>query len=275
MRRNFKLQFFDNLMIVKRNKNTAELVGLSFGDGGLTYRKNTNRLRFQLRGHLIEDKEHYDEYIIPVFNKEIMIPIFDRAVGIVFNKNKGFYGLAVESTKIEKELNYLGISSGVKKKLPIPDWIKDSKTYTKGFLRGFFDTDGSVSCQRNYSIKDNQFHTQIRIYLACCSKNLMEQIYNSLLSLNFKCIFVESKRQKWKDYYVVKLSGGIQVKRWFEIIGSKNPKQVTKYQIWKKFGFCSPYTTLKQRKETLKKGISPKYYYKRECRSGQTGQKGL
>ena len=50
--------------MIKKNENTAELIGLSFGDGGLTYRKNSNRVKFQLRGHLTEDKEHYDSYII-------------------------------------------------------------------------------------------------------------------------------------------------------------------------------------------------------------------
>ena len=73
-------------MIVKRNENTAELVGLSFGDGGLTYRKGTNKMRFQMAGDGREDKEHYDNYIIPLFNKEIMIPIFNRGIGIIFNK---------------------------------------------------------------------------------------------------------------------------------------------------------------------------------------------
>lgn len=64
--------------MIKRNENTAELVGLSFGDGGLTYRSNSNRVRFQLRGHLIEDKDHYDSHIIPLFNKEVMLPIFQE-----------------------------------------------------------------------------------------------------------------------------------------------------------------------------------------------------
>ena len=53
--------------MVAKNSNIAEIIGLSFGDGGLTERKNTNRLRFQLRGHLIEDRKHYDDYIIPLF----------------------------------------------------------------------------------------------------------------------------------------------------------------------------------------------------------------
>src|SRR3989344_3294620 len=139
-------------MIVKRNANTAELIGLTFGDGGLTRRNNSDRIKFQLRGHFVEDREHYDEYIIPLFNREIMFPIFNRPVGVVHNKGKGFYGIGCESKKIEKEFNYLGMKTGVKRELYIPEWIGSNKTSLSKFLRGLFDTDGSVYCQKNYSL---------------------------------------------------------------------------------------------------------------------------
>ncbi len=267
---NFQVRYI--YVEIERNICTAELVGLSFGDGGLTYRSSSQRVKFQLRGSLIEDKEHYDNYIIPLFNKEIMLPLFSRNVGIVFNKRINFYGLSVESVKIEKPLNYLGIPSGVKEELSIPKWIKDDRKYLLSFLRGFFDTDGSISCQRNYSIKNNKFHTQIRIYLSCTSKRLMEDIYNSLKLFEYKVSFNSyppSKKGK-KNFYTVKVSGGIQVDKWMNEIGSKNPKHLTKYLVWKNFGLCPPYTSLELRKKILKKEVSPYSYYKRECRSGQT-----
>tara|TARA_Y100000310_G_scaffold273090_1_gene288373 strand:+ start:1784 stop:2554 length:771 start_codon:yes stop_codon:yes gene_type:complete len=256
-------------MIVRRNKNTAELVGLSFSDGGLTYRSNSNKVKFQLRGHLVEDRDHYDSYIIPLFNKEIMFPIFLRKVGIVFSKSKTFYGLTVESVNIEKPLNFLGIPSGVKKELPIPSWIKNNKKYLVRFLRGFFDTDGCIFCQKNYSIKNNEFHNQIRIQLSCSSKKLMKEIHNLLKILNIKSLLIkyQSKKYKnWKAMYIVKVSGGIQVEKWFKIIGSKNPKHITKYLMWRNFGVCPPYTLLSERKKILKKEVSPySYYRKRKC----------
>lgn len=259
--------------MIKRNEHTAELVGLSFGDGGLTYRNNTKKVRFQLRGHLIEDREHYDNHVIPLFNKEIMIPIFSRGVGIVFNKNKNFYGLSVESVKIEEHLNYLGIPSGVKRNLIIPEWIKSNKKYIISFLRGFFDTDGSISRQRNYSIQNNKYHTQIRIYLACTSKELMEEMYYMLREMEFKCTYRSYKPsfKNYRDCYIIKISGGIQINKWMREIGSKNPKHMTKYLIWKKYGLCPPHTSLKDRRKILKKEIFPYSYYKRGCQSGQMG----
>ena len=262
-------------MIIERNENTAELVGLSFGDGGLTYRKDTDRMRFQLCGSLRDDKEHYDKFVIPLFNKEVMFPIFKRNVGIIFNNRLRFYGISVESSKISEELSSLGIPKGVKEELFIPEWIKCNKTYLTRFLRGFLDTDGCVCCERNYSIKNNKLHTQIRIYLVSTSKYLMEEICQSLKLLNIKFIFhhnkVKANNKNNKDSYEVRICGGIQVNKWFNIIGSKNPKHETKYLIWKEFGFCPPNTALEDRKRILKKEISPYSYYKRECQSGQMG----
>ncbi|MCK5624605.1 LAGLIDADG family homing endonuclease [Candidatus Pacearchaeota archaeon] len=249
--------------MIKKNENTAELVGLSFGDGGLTYRKNSNRVKFQLRGHLIEDKEHYDSYIIPLFNREVMVPLFSRKVGIVFNKRTKFYGLSVESVNIEFPLNFIGIPSGVKNELSIPKWIKQDRKYLRRFLRGFLDTDGCIFCQKNYSIKNNKFHTQIRIHLSCTSENLMKEIYRMLKSMDFKTLIYSQEpcgNGKRKSY-VVKICGGIQVYKWMEEIGSKNPKHITKYLIWKKLGFCPPYTSLNERKKILKKEENPFLYY--------------
>ncbi len=263
-------------MLVKRNENTAELVGLSFGDGGLTSRKNSKRMRFQLRGDLREERENYDLYIAPLFNKEIMIPLFNRTVGFVFNKRMNFYGISVESVKIEPYLNFLGIPSGVKNELNIPDWIKNDILYAKRFIRGLIDTDGSISCQRNYSIKNNKYHTQIRITLVSTSHNLIKEVCELLNWFGFKFVFdtrearIETKdgfpRQKT---YRIKICGGVQVNKWFNEIDSKSQKHITKYQVWQKFGFCPPFTTVEDRKKMLKNDLSPYDYYARECQSGQ------
>lgn len=249
--------------MIKKNENTAELIGLSFGDGGLTYRKNSNRVKFQLRGHLTEDKEHYDSYIIPLFNKEVMVPLFSRKVGIVFNERTKFYGLSVESVNIEAPLNFIGIPSGVKNELSIPEWIKQDKKYLRRFLRGFLDTDGCIFCQKNYSIKNNKFHTQIRIHLSCTLGKLMKEIYLVLKSMGFKVLIYSQGPYGYgkRKSYIVKICGGIQICKWMKEIGSKNPKHITKYLIWKKVGFCPPYTSLNERKKILKKEENPYLYY--------------
>lgn len=262
-------------MIVKRNSNTAELVGLSFGDGGLTFRKNSKRVKFQIRGDLREEKDNYDKYIAPLFNKEFMLPIFKRKVGFVYNLKKNFYGISVESIRIEKPLNYLGIPSGVKKELIIPNWIKKNSRFAKRFLRGLFDTDGTIFCQRNYSIKNNLYHTQVKIGITSTSRKLINGISKLLKTLNFKFVLIGRKSHigidglKRRNSYTIRIDGSIQVNKWFREVGSKSKKHVTKYLVWKKFGFCPPKTTLNDRKKMLKNKLNPHNYYMQVCQSGQ------
>lgn len=51
----------------------------------------------------------------------------------------------IGSTKIVKYFLKMGlVMNKVKSQVDIPSWIKENKIFAKGFLRGFFDTDGSI-----------------------------------------------------------------------------------------------------------------------------------
>ncbi|MBI2652527.1 hypothetical protein HYX00_03605 [Candidatus Woesearchaeota archaeon] len=123
-----------NMEVIK-NEKTAEIVGLCFGDGSLTRRhsgKNKGRLRFQMRGSITEDREHYDNYVKPLFDEVInKIPI------TVYNGKKPYYGVSTESSIICDYLVSLGVPVGVKRELKVPEWIFENKYFIKGFLRGF------------------------------------------------------------------------------------------------------------------------------------------
>ena len=57
-------------------------------------------------------------------------------------------------------------------------------------------------------------------------------------------VTLNSKNFKRNEIYI---SGKENLKKWMKFIGFSNEKHLTKYLIWKKFGFCPPNTTLKQR----------------------------
>lgn len=106
----------------------------------------------------------------------------------------------------------------------------------------------------------------------------MEGVYTLLNELKIKCFFRGNyKKQKpnWNPTYLVRIDGNINVKRWFELIGSKNPKHITKFQIWKEFGFCPPYTTLEDRKKILKAELNPNIYYNAEMPEWSNGHEFL
>jgi hypothetical protein len=45
--------------------------------------------------------------------------------------------------------------------------------------------------------------------------------------------------------------GSEKLEKWMNLIGIKNPVKLTRYLVWKRFGFCPPHTTLKQREDFL------------------------
>ena len=130
------------------------------------------------------------------------------------------------------------------------------------FLRGFFDTDGTVYCQKIYSLKKPKRHTQIRIKLSTTSKKLALDLVSVLAILKIKSFLkTQLKKEGEKTAYYVEINGGVQVDSWFTVVGSRNPKHVTKYRMWQEFGFCPPFTTLAQRKKMLSRIISPELFY--------------
>ena len=51
--------------------------------------------------------------------------------------------------------------------------------------------------------------------------------------------------------YIVYMSGRDLLIKFFGEIGSMNSVKFSRFEIWKKFGFCPPHTTLEQRKDIL------------------------
>lgn len=235
-----------NKINITKNEKTAEIVGLCFGDGSLTKRKE-GRLRFQMRGNIKEDKEHYDLYIKPLFDK-----VIGKVNLAVYNGRKPYYGIATENQERCTYLNLLGVPVGIKRELAIPIWISSDDNYLKCFLRGFIDTDGSVFCGKDYNYPEKG-HIKIRMSIISTSKNLIKEINQALSNIGIKNLIIKRYKQRlknWSNFYKIQIDGP-NVVRYFKLIGSNNPKHITKFNVWAEFGYCPPYTTLGDRKNML------------------------
>ena len=56
--------------------------------------------------------------------------------------------------------------------------------------------------------------------------------------------------------------GEKNLKLWMDKINFNNFKHLSKYLIWKQYGFCPPKTNLKQREEILSEKLDPYSFYK-------------
>ena len=92
------------------------------------------------------------------------------------------------------------------------------------------------------------------------------QIKELLMVLGFTpCFFPERsyyhKRDKFYSRYRVALSGKDNLSKFLQLIGFRNPKHLTKIEIWNKFGFYPPRLSYQQRLDILKGKLDPKKFY--------------
>ena len=242
-------------------KEIAEIAGIHAGDGYLRY--EGKRKELDISGN-IEEKEYYDEHISKLFQKSFNIKINNK-----FFKTRNTYGFVSRDKKIINLSKKLNFPSGKKTFIvSCPEKILKSKNKQViiAFVRGCFDTDGSLSFDKkiyNKSKFKKTRHYYPRILFSSTSKRLAQDYYFLLIKLGFKPKFYRKKPKKVKENikYIIQLTGKNNLNKWIKEIKIKNPTKLSRYQIWKKFGFCPPKTTYKQRTQILKGRINPDSLY--------------
>jgi hypothetical protein len=244
-------------MIAKQsihNPEIAEILGAFIGDGWIESDKDA----LYIAGSPTEDKQYYDKHLSELFSKH-----FDEVKPKAFLYWK-VYGIVTYKKKaINKAIN-LGFQVGPKSSVAkIPDSIIHSRNeeVIKSVLRGIFDSDGSFWCEKTRSktsnewLKTHNHHPELRI--TSCSRTLLEQIQVLLNSLDIKSKIVQKNTKGFKhgrninDSYALNIRKKEEIKNWFRIIGTNNPRHRTRYEVWKKLGHLPPKTTIKERLDIL------------------------
>lgn len=249
--------------ISKKNSDIAEICGAIIGDGWI----ETKGKALYITGHPTEDKVYYDQYLASLFSKN-----FIKVKPKIYRYWR-VYGFGVYKQKIIKEIIKLGIKTGNKSSnIRIPKWIFVKEKFMIAVLRGIFDSDGSFYCGKCYGKYDNAFrkkyHCQPRIQITSISKNLIIDTFKIMLDLGFHPEKIKSRKEGFKcgrnckKSYLIRLNRLKEIKNWFKLFKlSANPKHISKFKLWIKFGFCPPSTTLEERRKILKGEININSYY--------------
>lgn len=253
----------------RRNSNSrpdlAEFLGWHVGDGCISINKRYSE--YALAGDISEEYPFYKNIITPAFNsifkhrlkKQVVLKKYE-SVGVcgIYVFDKDFV------SNLQKEY---GLISGKKINIQIPRILK-TINQKKQFLRGLFDTDGSIYfCKSNVKTKKDSvytvFHYKPKIKLATISKRLINQVYKMLSDLGFTPRLYSPRKQKKNEnfMYPVVLDTKKDTKKWIQEIGFRSAKHLTKIEVWNKFGFCPPYTKLQERTMILKGKLNPLSFY--------------
>ncbi len=193
----------DIILPIKYDQKLAEFFGIMFGDGHVSH--------FQTQVTLGNKEEKYVKYVAKLLSE-----CFSTKANISIRK-KGYFDVYIGSVDITAWLLKEGlVHNKVKNQVNAPKWIFRNKNYMKSFLRGFFDTDGSI-----YLLKYG-------IQMAFCNRSLplLFSIQKMLIMLGYKASRVSG--------YNIYLTKTCDISRFFAEIKPKNSKHITRYKSFLK-----------------------------------------
>lgn len=160
------------------DEETAYLLGLLTGDGGLTIK---NRICFSTRD--VQLKQFVNKY-------------FKKRFGERLKKTSGKYEWAIYSKEIKEKLINLGLPETFSNRKKIPEWVLlGPKEIVKAFLQGLFDADASFHYNYGYL----QYLTS--------SKALAKQVSLLLLNLGIIHRFRETRTSINTPAYRLEITG--------------------------------------------------------------------
>ena len=181
------------------SERLAEFFGVMLGDGHIS--------RFQTIVTLGTKELEYVFYVAKLMEDLFRVP---ATIGI---RADGYRDVYIGSVRLTSWLKEQGlVSNMVAHQVGVPDWIYEHEEYIRGFLRGFFDTDGSFYLLR--------FGRQIS--LTNHSFPLLHALREMLLRLEYRPSEVSAFR--------VYLTRKSDIERFFKEIRPANVKHLRRFE---------------------------------------------
>jgi hypothetical protein len=211
---------------MKLNSEMVELLGIILGDGHLHTKQNSITIVGSLG-----DYNYYVNNVIPLFKK-----LFLSEPKLRRRNDRNSYYLTLTNKNV---MNYLtqkmGLKRGKKLNPCVPKFIFNSKKFACCFLKGLFDTDGSIKFSKQarnlpyyprirISARESEMAKEIGILLKICGFNYGLSIDNRF----------------GNNLHTYEISGMKNADRWFKLIKPNNSVHKTKYSVWKSQGYYLP-----------------------------------
>jgi hypothetical protein len=182
-----------NFLIPSYSTEISELSGIMLGDGGIS-----------------------DYQVIITLN------LFGITPSLYYRKTASAVHIVVSRKGlVEFLVNTCGLVKGhkIKNQASIPDWIKNSTELEIACIRGLIDTDGSIFNHRYYS-KAKEYSYK-KLSFTSVSKPLLLSAYDILRKMEFNC--------RLGSNHDLRIDSVSDMKKYFEVIGSHNPKHLKRY----------------------------------------------
>lgn len=200
---------------IRKSTTLAEFLGILFGDGHVGKYQTTITLDS-------ETDAEYAEYVAAVIQKNFQIIPHVRK-----RKHARAVEICISSVEFSEKMIRFGMVSGKKINgdLKIPEWIFRSNAYLAAFIRGLFDTDGSVYSEEKV-IRNKTYH-YVGMTITSASPKLRVDLMHAFRQLGYAPTCTDRQTsvflRKKKD-----------IMRYFDQISSHNPKHGVRYALFKR-----------------------------------------
>jgi DNA-binding transcriptional regulator WhiA len=201
---------------MNRTADLGEVSGIFAGDGTL-YKTKTGFV-MEVRGNSNEES-YYQKHVKPNFEK-----LLSRKLRLIKRHYPGGYVIGIRSCTLKtKEIfhDWLGFPIGKKSgNVEIPKQVLNEKRYWKSYIRGIFDTDGSVYLRKS---GPGMKYNQPVIDIASNSTKHLKQIKEIIEELGFN-VWLEKSNNK------VRMAGWKNAEIFFKVIKPHNNKKTERFE---------------------------------------------
>lgn len=185
--------------IPERSERLAEFFGIMLGDGHVS--------RYQVMVTLGTKELEYVDYV-----RDLMSSLFQIPATIGTQEHGKYRIVYIGSRQLTQWLYDEGlVPNKVEAQVAAPTWVFETNVYMRAFLRGFFDTDGSI-----YRLRHGR-----QISFTNVSLPLLYSLQNMLIKLGYKPSAVSS--------YRVYLTRRDDIDRFFSEVQPANQKHLRRY----------------------------------------------
>ncbi len=219
------------------SKDFAELLGAFIGDGWISENKKGGKM-LVISGNPKDEKEYY-KGLAWLWKNEFGNKIEPREFAYW-----GTYGIMCCRKDIVKCFEYAGMIKGNKaSSCEVPKEILNNEELYAPFIRGVFDTDGSIFFRKSYNKNASKWqkikHHIPTVQIASVPPSLIEAMRKMLSALGFK--FSASKyvpkNKSWNTTYFLRLYWKWNAVRFFGRIKPRNARHLIKFEKWLTKGF--------------------------------------
>lgn len=195
---------------IPRNEKLAELLGIFFGDGHLGH------YQAQVVTNSETDMGH------AFFIKNLIKSVSGLDSVIKERKQENAVNITVSSKNFCDFLHKVGMPKGnkIQNNLEVPRWINNSKKFQRAFLRGLFDTDGSVYLDK-HKVK-GMVYRSVNLAITSYSPSLIKGIIKILQQLDIKYTYSGPQHS-------VYIRRNREVLRFFSQVSSSNEKHRNRF----------------------------------------------